>query len=97
MDRNLQIKRAVIVAVVILITTIVAFYLFSVETNAKIYIKYRAAPPGVNCDSLYKTYDFKELSYMAGLEYVYMENVGSGLMDLTNKVSSLGALPCFCK
>ena len=96
-DRNSQIKRAIIVAAVIVITTIVAFYLFSVEMNAKIYIKYRAAPPGVNCNNLYETYDNKELSYMAGLEYTYMENVGSSLMDLTNKISSLGALPCFCK
>ena len=86
-----------IVAFVILVTTIVAFYLFSVETNAKIYIKYRASPPGVDCDALYRTYDMYELQFMAGLEYIYMENVGTGLLDLSNKISSLGALPCFCK
>ena len=86
-----------IVAFVILVTTIVAFYLFSVETNAKIYIKYRASPPGVDCDALYRTYDTYELQFMAGLEYIYMENVGTGLLDLSNKISSLGALPCFCK
>ena len=95
--RNFQIKRAVIVALIILVTTIVAFYLFSVETNAKIYIKYRASPPGVDCDALYRTYDVEELKFMAGLEYIYMESVSSSLLDLNTKISSLGALPCFCK
>ena len=95
--RNFQVKRAIIVALIILVTTIVAFYLFSVETNAKIYIKYRASPPGVDCDALYRTYDSHEMQFMAGLEYIYLEEVPASLLDLSSKISSLGALPCFCK
>jgi len=49
-------KRASIVGVVIFITVLLLFYIFCLEVNGKIYIKYRASPPGVDCDALYDTF-----------------------------------------
>ena len=33
---------------------------------------------------------------MAGLEYLYLRQIGSGITDLMDRVSHSGYLPCFC-
>jgi len=46
-------------ACIIVVTTTIIFFLFSVETQYKMYINYRASPPGVVCDALLDTYGIK--------------------------------------
>lgn len=70
--------------------------LFTTEVSAKIYINYRVNPPNVECDALLEAYSYKELLYMASLEYFYLEKSDTGLHDLESRVSQTGALPCFC-
>ena len=60
------------------------------------YINYRAYPPNVICAKLIEAYGEDGVKYMAGLEYLYLEDSPHELDDLTNKISSTGALPCFC-
>lgn len=60
------------------------------------YINYRAYPPNVICDELERAYGEDGVKYMAGLEYLYLLDSPHELKDLTNKISSTGALPCFC-
>lgn len=69
-------------AVIILITTFVLFFLFNFELSVKIYIEYRKSPPGISCKLLYETYDEKEMETAAGLEYLYNEENGFRLRNM---------------
>lgn len=71
--RSFQLKRTVIVTIIILMTIFVIFILFNIETSQKIYISYRKSPPGVDCSNIIRTYSNEELKSMAGMEYYYME------------------------
>lgn len=60
------------------------------------YINYRGSPPNVICSELYKTYTAPGVTEMAGLEYTYLQQLDHGVDDLSAKISTTGALPCFC-
>ena len=82
---------------IIFVTTVVLFFTFNIFTSIKIYIAYRKAPPGVDCDVLDDTYSDTELMQLAGLEYMYLQNISGSLLNMEDKVSNLGGLPCFCE
>ena len=81
---------------VILGVGVICYFVFSMEIAAQMYINYRGNPPNIICSQLYKTYTEKGVKEMAGLEYTYMLQLDTGVGDLTDKISTTGALPCFC-
>lgn len=36
------------------------------------------------------------MAHMAGLEYIYIDEIDTGVLDLMDRVSVAGFLPCFC-
>lgn len=72
MSHTSQLKHFIFVIVIISICVWVVFMLFTTEVSAKIYINYRVNPPNVECDALLEAYSYKELLYMAALEYFYL-------------------------
>ena len=75
----------------------IIYFLFTLMISAKIYINYRAVPPGVNCASLVDNYSNEQLTDLAGLEYLYLDSLEHKLHDLMKQVSQTGAMPCFCQ
>lgn len=71
-SKSYQCKMGILSAFIIVVTTMITFFLFSVETQYKMYINYRANPPGVVCDALFDTYGVDRVQYMASMEYLYL-------------------------
>lgn len=73
------------------------------------YINFRASPPNVICSDVLNTYQNETtLEYMAFLEYTYLNqtrlfdsdenfDVFGQRRGLDRKISTTGALPCFCE
>jgi hypothetical protein len=92
-----QLKRGLIVAFIVVVTSLIVYLLFIAELQGQIYINFRGSPPGVVCSSLEKQYDPQQIQFLAGLEYLYIERVTIGtLSDLYKRVLRSGTLPCFC-
>ena len=79
--------RGAAVLFVILSVTVLVYFIFSLEVASQIYINYRANPPGIICSELFETYGEAKISYMAGLEYLYLSEADSGVKDMTEKIS----------
>ncbi len=92
-----QCKRGLLATLILLIGTLVVYFLFSSEVSAQIYIKYRAYPPGVACSSLIEAYGIENIGIMAGIEYTFLKATKhDGIDSLTARISHTGSLPCFC-
>ncbi len=83
------------VITIILCVTLVLILMFLGEIQAMIYYKYRASPPGIDCDTLTDIYSENTLVYMAGIEYLFINHSGPHLNS--ENISQTGALPCLCK
>ena len=66
-----QILRGFIAIIVILVILTIIYFSFTLLISAKMYINYRASPPGVICSELVDTYSQEQLIDLAGLEYLY--------------------------
>ena len=77
-----QCIRGLIATIIVMIICAIIYFLFSLMISAKIYINYRAVPPGVNCENLVDNYTREQLTDLAGLEYLYLDSLETKLHDL---------------
>ena len=68
-----QCIRGLIATIIVMIICAIIYFLFSLMISAKIYINYRAVPPGVNCENLVDNYSREQLTDLASLEYDLMK------------------------
>ena len=71
MKRKEQLIRGLIASIIVLIILTIIYFVFTFLISFKMYIKYRAEPPGVDCKILTDTYSLDALTDLAGLEYLY--------------------------
>ena len=86
-SKRSQIWRGIFVVFFVLTVTVALYLIFTIEVQYKIYINYRAHPPGVICADLYDTYTEKQVRFLAGIEYMYLDERESYSNDLNTKIS----------
>ena len=93
-SKKSQCGRILLAVVIVLVCSIVVFFMFDFEISTESYINYRIKPLGVSCDDL-NTKNINGLTaFMAAVEYAYLQN--NGFTTLNDQIPQFSALPCFC-
>ena len=60
-------------SLIILGVATISYFIFVIELDTQMYIRYRANPPLVNCQLLLTSYSESTIQEFAGLEYYFLE------------------------